>query len=317
MLTGSGNIALSHRAVPSFTQPAWQSACSVSRDTTHSLASSSSQVHWLSRPVTTQRVLAVLATHPQQKAASGNRPHRSGTPSRGNSGKSQEDLVAAVETYRSRLQDGDAQAAAGLDELLDSKSVTCTHPELALTALSAAIFSPPGHWCSIRCHRGSLCSICLHTACCQNHSLPLSILSSHMQLRGGLHHLCLPGAVSQTPSCTHLRCCHSPPGCSLSAAEAVLPAAANAPQSISLTSCCHMACTPCSAVLCTAGMFRAAWTVYELDPKKRSRLRYNTFQKMCLAAIQVGTPAVVAARKCCASRPRDPGRPLLGEHAKL
>ena len=39
--------------------------------------------------------------------------------------------MAAVETYRNRLQDGDAQAAAGLDELLDSKSVTCTHLVLA------------------------------------------------------------------------------------------------------------------------------------------------------------------------------------------
>ena len=48
-------------------------------------------------------------------------------------------------------------------------------------------------------------------------------------------------------------------------------------------------------------MFRAAWTVYELDPKKRSRLRYNTFQKMCLAAIQVGIPAAVAARRTCVS----------------
>ena len=128
MLTGSGHIALSHRAIPCFTLPAWQSACSISRDTSNSLASSSSQIHWLSRPVTTQRVSAVLATRPQQRAAPGNRPPRSGTPSRGNSVKSQEDLVAAVETYRSRLQDGDAQAAAGLDELLDSKSVTCTPP---------------------------------------------------------------------------------------------------------------------------------------------------------------------------------------------
>lgn len=149
MLTGSGPLALSHRAIPSFTLPAWQSACSVSRDTTNSLASSSSQIHWLSRPITTQRVSAVLATRPQQKAAPGNRPPRSGTPSRGNSGRSQEDLVAAVETYRSRLQDGDAQAAAGLDELLDSKSVPCTH-------LYPAACSAPGHWCYKSC-----CSISL------------------------------------------------------------------------------------------------------------------------------------------------------------